>query len=185
MQTSLLPGPRPDACLSGPPASSPPVTSTCGDRQVENDDHIDDHTRGDDCEAPVAVLDGVATREGVHDAPAVPDCVPAREGVHDAPAVPDCVPARKGVHDAPAVPDCVTAPQPVSLLPGSLLRRETASPPASLPSTAPPPCTSAPPGGSTGERRPSVMCTSGDCVLGACSAQETSSSMKCSSCFGP
>ena len=52
MLTYLLPGTRPDACLSSPPGSSPPVvTSTHGACQVQDDDkEHDDHVQDD---APV------------------------------------------------------------------------------------------------------------------------------------
>ena len=72
MQTSMLPGTRPDICLSRPPASAPPVTSIHGARQVKNYDKEQyDHARGDDYDAPVTVYDNITVREGVHDAPAV------------------------------------------------------------------------------------------------------------------
>ena len=72
LQTSMLPGTRPDICLSRPPASAPPVTSTHGARQVKNYDKEQyDHARGDDYDAPVTVYDNITVREGVHDAPAV------------------------------------------------------------------------------------------------------------------
>ena len=112
MQSSLLPGPRPDACLSRWPVSSYPAASAWRTPITEfyAKEH-DDHNRDEVYDAPVAVSHALQPRKPVHIIPEVPEYAPQPSTIHT------CfprqrqvrVPAKGGVPERRNLLSCIQA----------------------------------------------------------------------------